>query len=222
MAEKKKSENKSKTTDVKRLVQVRKTIKSKKPVFRQQDFHKKRRLAAKWKRPTGLQSKMRHQFRGYSRRVKQGWRSPAEIRGFSMSGLEMVTIFTIKDLDNIKSHQGIIISSNLGLRKKIEIMDKALQLKIPVLNIKPDKFKKKVEEQKAKKVEDKKTREDKKKKTLEESLKKAEKNKKDKEKHDKEVASSSDEEIKEEKEEEKEEKKDEEKKIKDDVLIHKQ
>jgi len=174
--------------DTKKLIEVRKTIKSRKPTFLQQDHHKKARVKARWKRPTGLQSKMRHQFKGYSRRVKQGWRSPVEIRGFHGAGVEPVMVFNIQDLDKVKNHQGIIISGNVGTRKKLLIIEKAVSMKLQILNIKPDQFKKRLEENKAKKVESKKSKEEQKKKTLEESLKKAEKAKKDKEKLDKETA----------------------------------
>jgi large subunit ribosomal protein L32e len=201
----------------KKLLGVRKTIKARKPEFIQQDYHKKRRLSRKWKRPTGLQSKMRHQFKGYSRRVKQGWRSPVEIRGFHQSGLMPVMINNIKELDNLKLNQGIIIGSNVGTRKKLLIMDKAAQLNIKILNIKPEQFKKQVEEKKVEKAEAKKSKEEQKKKSLEDSMKKAEKAKKDKEK----VEKTEDKQSDEEKAAAEEEKKVEEKKEKDDVLIHK-
>lgn len=205
-------------SDNKKLLEVRKTIKSKKPVFIQQDFHKKRRLSLKWKRPTGLQSKMRHQFKGYSRRVKQGWRSPVEIRGFHSSGYESVIVNNVQDLDNVQKHQGIIISANVGAKKKLLIIDKAQKMQIQILNIKAEDFKKKIAEKKSKTVEDKKSKEDKKKKTLEDSLKKAEKLKQDKEKSSK----KSEESDTQAEEQAVEEKKEEEKKVKDDVLIHKQ
>lgn len=201
-----------------RLLQVRKAIKSRKPEFIQQDYHKKRRLSRKWKRPTGIQSKMRHQFKGYARRVKQGWRSPAVVRGFHSSGLIPVMIYNIKELDNVQKGQGIIIGSNLGTRKKLLIIEQAEKLNIQILNIKPADFKKRLEEKKVAKEDAKKSKEEQKKKTLEDSMKKAEKARKDKEKSEKSAEKLSEEE----KAAAEEEKKSEEKKEKDEVLIHKQ
>jgi large subunit ribosomal protein L32e len=201
--------------EIKKLLETRKTIKSKKPEFIQQDYHKKRRLSRKWKRPTGLQSKMRHQFKGYSRRVKQGWRSPVEIRGYHPSGLEPVLIHTIDQLAQLKSHQAIIIASNVGMRKKILILDKALAMNIKILNIKPESFKAKAEAKKKAHKEEAKKKEEKKKKTLEDSVKKSErKAQKKAEQESKETAESA--------EAVSEEKKVQEKKEKDEVLIHKQ
>lgn len=193
-------------TDSKKLLQVRKTIKSKKPEFVQQDYHKKKRLSKKWKRPTGLQSKMRHQFKGYNRRVKQGWRSPVEIRGFHGKGLESVVINNVAELSKVNKDQGIIVSAKVGLKKRIDILRKAEELKIVVLNLKSEAVMKKADILKELKNVEKKEKTEKKKKTIEESLKKAEKKEKSKEKS----------------EETEEDKKAEEKKEKDEVLIHKQ
>ena len=49
-------------TEKKKLLEVRKILKDKKPDFKQQNFGKKKKIADKWKRPRGLQSKMRHKF----------------------------------------------------------------------------------------------------------------------------------------------------------------
>ncbi|GIU69290.1 MAG: hypothetical protein KatS3mg002_0526 [Candidatus Woesearchaeota archaeon] len=191
----------------KELLAVREKIKSKKPEFLQQDYHKKKRLSKRWKRPTGIQSKMRHQFKGYRRRVKQGWRSPVEVRGYHKKGVEPVLIKNLSDLNNVTKDQGIIIAKTIGTKKKLEILKKAEELKLMVLNIKLEEFFKKVDTQKKKKEEEKKERSEKKKKTIEDSLKKAEK---------KESLKNDSKEISE------EEKKAEEKKQKDEVLIHKQ
>ena len=73
-------------TEKKKLLEVRKTIKSRKPDFKQQNFGKKKKIADRWKRPRGIQSKMRHRFKGYPIMVSKGWRSPAEVRGLDRFG----------------------------------------------------------------------------------------------------------------------------------------
>jgi large subunit ribosomal protein L32e len=202
-------------SDKKKLLEVRKTIKDKKPEFKQQDFHKKKRLGDKWKRPRGLQSKMRHQFKGYHRIVKQGWRSPVEVRGLHQKGLEIVMVYNVSDLAKVKKDQGVMIASNVGNKKRMEIIIKAEELKLTILNIKVDKFKAEIAKQKEDKTKDKVEKTEKKKKTIEDSLKKADKKEKDKAKKDKSADAESS-------AEEAEEIKAEEKKIKDDVLIHKE
>ena len=124
-------------TEIKDLLQKRKAIKNKKPDFAMQDSHKLSRLKKKWRRPRGSDSKMRHGFKGYSKCVEPGYGSPKEVRGLDKSGLEPILISTVKDLNNInKDKQGIIISSNVGMRKKVDIINKAGELSITILNIK--------------------------------------------------------------------------------------
>jgi len=200
-------------TERKKLLEVRKTIKGKKPDFKQQNFGRKKRISDRWRRPKGLQSKMRHKFKGYSIMVSKGWRSPAEIRGADRSGYETVTVNNVQDVTKVEKHKAIIISGLVGNKKRMEIIAKAEELNIPVVNIKIDKFKAKIAKAKSDKEAEKIEKTAKKKKTIEDSLKKAEKKEKDK----KEKKSESQETA----EEIAEEQKIEDKKEKDDVLIHK-
>ena len=203
------------TDEKKKLLEVRKTIKGKKPEFKQQNFGIKKRVGDRWRTPRGHQSKMRHGFRGYPIKVSSGWRSPVEVRGLDPKGHEFVIVFNVKDLDNLKKNVAIVISGNVGNKKRLAIVEKAEQLKITVLNIKVDKFKAKIAKEKEDKDKDKVEKIEKKKKTIEDSLKKAEKKEKDKKKAAEEPKSSEAE------AELEDEQKAEEKKEKDDVLIHK-
>ena len=54
-------------------------MKKKKPKFIRQDAHKKGRLAKKWRKPKGLQSKMRLCKKGYRKRISKGYKSPKEV-----------------------------------------------------------------------------------------------------------------------------------------------
>jgi large subunit ribosomal protein L32e len=204
-------------TEKKKLLEVRKTIKDKKPDFKQQNFGRKKRISDRWRRPKGHQSKMRHKFRGYSIMVSSGWRSPVEVRGMDRKGYETVIVFKAQDVEKVEKHKAIIIAANVGNKKRMEIVEKAIQLNIPIANIKADKFKAKIAKEKADKEKDKVAKTEKKKKTIEDSLKKADKKAKDK-KAKKEDAS---EETEETAEELAQEQKAEEKKEKDDILIHK-
>jgi len=205
-------------TEKKKLLEVRKTIKGRKPDFKQQNFGRKKKIADRWKRPRGLQSKMRHKFKGYPIMVSKGWRSPVEVRGLDRLGNETVIVYNVHDVEKVEKHMAIVIAGNVGNKKRMEIVLKAEQLKIPVVNIKVDKFKDKIAKEKADKEKEKEAKSEKKKKTIEDSLKKAEKKEKDK----KEKKNKSSEETPETEAEEAEAQKAEEKKEKDDVLIHKE
>ena len=128
---------------------------------RQQSILKK--LGSKWIRPRGLQSKLRLKKRGKSRRPKIGYGNEKKLR-YLIKGKKPVYISNIKEMENLK--QPIIISSNVGLKKKIDIIKKAKELSINILNIKnADKF---LDDVKKRQEEKKKSRLDKEKKVKKE------------------------------------------------------
>lgn len=132
--------------DIENLLIIRKKIKAKKPKFIRQDSHKKSRLKKKWKRPKGLQSKLRLKRRGKSRVVSSGYRSPKKVRGLHKSGLEEKSITSLKSLEGLNSKKHIlVISSLLGKKKKLIILKKVKELEFKVSNINCDEFIKKVE-----------------------------------------------------------------------------
>lgn len=187
------------------LEEIKKRMKAIKPKFSRQDSHKKKKLGDKWRRPKGLHSKMRLRKKGYKRSVKTGYGTPKSIKG-TIKNLERVFVNNVNDLKNIdEKKQGIIISSTVGMKNRVEIIKEAEKLKINILNIKsPKDYIKKAEE----KVEEKKK--DKEVKKLEKEAKKKEVKKE--KKLEKEV----------EKELTEEEQKEQEKKEKDKVLTKKE
>lgn len=181
------------------MIDIRKKIKSRKPKFVRQDIHKKKKLKKNWRVPRGLQSKVRLHKKGYRRSVTPGYGSPRSVKGLHGDGVEAVTVFNVSDMQNISKEKGMIIGASVGQRKRVEILRKALESKIKVLNINdPQGYIKSVEDKlskkKAKKQKEKKAKEEKekklkeeaeKKKTIEETLTDEEKKKKEKQEKDK-------------------------------------
>ncbi len=138
--------------DIKSLLELRKRIKKRKPDYKY--FGSKNRIKKKgrWRKQRGRTSKIRLKKRGYPRRVEIGYNSPKLVRDMHPSGLFPVLIHNINELKNVDSKtQGIIISSKVGLKKKIEICKKAREMNIVVLNIDIDKLIKKFEKKKEEK-----------------------------------------------------------------------
>ncbi len=185
-------------TDKKKLLEQRKDLKSKKPNFVRQDSHKKPKLGNKWRRPKGIQSKMRLHKRGYRRCISKGWKSPKEVRGLDRDGFMPVIVHTLNQLSNIdKETQSIIIASGVGQKNKVDLVKEALKLNLSITNFDAEKYLNKVEEElkkkkqakeaKDKKKEDKKKEEAKeeKKDTIEEALTEEETKQQDKKEKDK-------------------------------------
>jgi large subunit ribosomal protein L32e len=142
-------------------------LKRKKPKFAMQDFHKKRRLKNKWKKPKGLDSKMRFMLRGYRGRISVGYKSPKIIFGLNKDGLKGILIKSANDLHNIKEkYEAAIISKKVGAKRRLDIIRLAQKMSIKIMNIKDvDDYIKKIEERIKKKKEQKKDKADKKEKS---------------------------------------------------------
>lgn len=119
-----------------RLLKVRRIMKAKKPKFVRQDAHKKVRLAEGWRRPKGLQSKVKDQKKGHYRRISVGFGSPAKVRGASRDGFMPVMVSNVSELKKIGPDQAAVIPRGVGQKKRAEIVKRADELSIKILNIK--------------------------------------------------------------------------------------
>jgi large subunit ribosomal protein L32e len=162
----------------------KKATKPKKPTFLRQDIHKKKRLSKVWRKPRGLQSKQRLEKRGYTLKVKTGYGTDASIKGTDRTGLRPVLVASVEALEKVDPKvESILISSNVGKRKKLDIVKKAVEKKLTLSNVKdPEGFIKEVEKAKVEEKKAKKDKVDTRKKKHEEIEKKA---KEDKAKEDK-------------------------------------
>jgi len=78
---------------------------------------------------------MRLQIKGYPPIVKVGYRTPKDIRGLHPSGLEPVRIASVKELEKLNPKKHIVvIASQVGLRKKLEIIRVAKEKGFRVAN----------------------------------------------------------------------------------------
>jgi len=121
----------------KKMLELRKRIKSKKPLMIRQDWYKKTRLAKVWRRPKGLHSKFRHRRKEREGAVEPGWGSPREAKWLHSSGLEFVVVNSPSELEKIaKDTQGIVLAAAVGSKKKIDIVKLAMKKNISILNLK--------------------------------------------------------------------------------------
>ncbi len=121
--------------EMKRLLNVRKKQKSKKPEFKQTDSHKKKKLADYWRRPDGIHNKTRYAVKGKTPLVEAGYGSPAAVRGLHPSGFEEVLVRTPKDVEALNvGRQAARIARTVGSRKRAIIEKKAAELGLKILN----------------------------------------------------------------------------------------
>lgn len=160
------------------LLNLRRKTKLRKPLFLAQDSHKKARVGNKkrWRKPKGLQSKIRLSKKGYRKMPSQGYRAPKAIRGSTREGLFPIVVNTLSQLDKLDKNNIIVLSSSLGTRKKIDILEETKKKGLKVDNIKDiDKF---IENIRSERENKKKAKDEKKK--LKETKEKKQKKKSDK------------------------------------------
>jgi len=113
---------------------LRETLKAKKPVFRRHESWRLKRVKPSWRRPTGLDNKMRLKRKGWPKSVDVGYRSPKGARGLHPSGFDEVIVHNLQDLAALTPEQAARISHTVGRRKRADIVERAEDLKIVVLN----------------------------------------------------------------------------------------
>jgi large subunit ribosomal protein L32e len=111
-------------------------IDGRRPAFRRQEWHARRKLQkVNWRKPQGDHSKMRQHY-GYRRNVVSiGFGGPKASRYLHPSGFREVMVRNLKDLERINPElEAARVAHQVGMKKRIEIEDKADELKIRILN----------------------------------------------------------------------------------------
>lgn len=95
------------------------------------------RVKFRWRNPRGLHSAIRQKYRGKPVLVEIGYGSPREVRGLHSSGLKKVIVHNLKELEGVDPlHQGAVISSTVGMKKRLQLLQLAQQKKIRILSSK--------------------------------------------------------------------------------------
>jgi large subunit ribosomal protein L32e len=105
------------------------------PKFRRQESWKYDKLSEAWRRPKGLDNKMRKETKGVPPTVKVGYGTPKTIRGLHPSGLRPVMVSNVEQVERLPDQDVIVvISARVGRRMKRAITDKARSIGVRVAN----------------------------------------------------------------------------------------
>lgn len=88
----------------------------------------------RWRAAVGRHSKIRKNRFGYTKSPRIGFKSPAEESG-KINGKVPILVREMKDLVNSNSSNIIIISKRIGAKKKMEMIKKAQDMKLQILNV---------------------------------------------------------------------------------------
>jgi len=121
--------------ETRRLFQIRKQRKSKKPEFLRQEWFRYKKLGEKWRKPKGMHSKLRTKLKYRPPVVSIGYRAPAWVRGLHSSGFKEVMVFNPHELEKLDPKtQAARVGATVGYRKRLEIEKRAAELGVHILN----------------------------------------------------------------------------------------
>lgn len=125
--------------NIKSLIKLRKKIKGNKPEYLRLFWWKKIRIKNRidsWRRPKGTDNKIRKRWKSRQKMVEVGYGSPRKVKGLLPNGKKPVLVHNIDELLSIdKEKEVAIIASNVGKRKREQIIQKAKELGIEIFNI---------------------------------------------------------------------------------------
>ncbi|MFX1378117.1 MAG: 50S ribosomal protein L32e [Promethearchaeota archaeon] len=120
----------------KRLIELRNKINKKRPSFRRVESWRYKRVSDSWRKARGIDSQTRKKKKSGVKSPTVGYRNPKKVRGLHPSGYEEVRVTTIQDLKNInKNRQAIKISSKLGSKKRVALIDYCQKRGFKILNL---------------------------------------------------------------------------------------
>lgn len=104
--------------------------------FKRQGSSRHKRVGDSWRKPKGVDSKMRKEKSGKPPLVKIGYRKPESERGIHPSGYEEVLVHNPQEVEGIDPEtEAIRIASSVGSRKREKILEAAEEHDIEVLNV---------------------------------------------------------------------------------------
>jgi len=123
--------------DTRKALKVRARVKRKKPAFVRPESWRYVRLKESWRRPRGLDHKIRRKFKGWPAAVSVGYRGPRIARGLHPSGYREILVYNVEDLMQIDPKtQAVRIAHTVSRRKRARIIVEARKKKITILNLK--------------------------------------------------------------------------------------
>jgi large subunit ribosomal protein L32e len=126
---------KDQSAELKRLLELRKAVAEHRPEFVRPESWRYFRLRPNWRKPKGLDNKVRKSKKGWPRRVKVGYRGPVGARYLHSSGHSDVLVHNQNELTDLVPGRDVVrLGRTVGARKRAEILKRAKELGLVVVN----------------------------------------------------------------------------------------
>lgn len=117
------------------LVAKRTELAKHRPKFIRQESWRYARIHPEWRKPKGVDNKVRRQDKGWPPLVRIGYRGPVASRGIHPSGHLEVLVHRVLDLDRLVPGRDVArIGGTVGAKKREQILKRANELGLRVLN----------------------------------------------------------------------------------------
>ncbi len=93
-----------------------------------------KKIKNRWRKPRGIHNKLRHHKKGKGIIPSVGFGSPKEIRGLHPSGFKEILVTNLTQLTKVDPKKEAVRFAKIGKKKKGEMLKKAKELKLKVLN----------------------------------------------------------------------------------------
>ena len=118
-------------------LRLRARARNKKPSFVRAESWKYDRFSLSWRRPRGLDNKIRRKIKGWPPGCSMGYKGPKVARFLHPSGYREVIVYNVEDLSAVDINtQAARIAHTVGKRKRALIIAEAKKLNIKILNVK--------------------------------------------------------------------------------------
>ncbi len=126
-----------KTLSTQDALRVRARAKGKKPAFVRPESWRYDKFSVSWRRPRGLDNKVRRTIKGWPPVPCFGYMGPKVARGLHPSGYVEVLVHNVAEVAKLKVEtEAARIAHTVGMKKRVLIIAEARKLGITILNAK--------------------------------------------------------------------------------------